>query len=255
MAKLSMRRNLALAATALLLMLAGGPFPARGQNAASDEGVRARVEQKFMKEGLLVGNDIHVTVENRTVTLTGNVRTLAQAETARKAAESEAKGYKVMSRLEAAGPDRPIRQIAESIMSAIDKYPSYYIFDSVGVGIDDAGVTTLKGWTYYPWSAEDFVKIAENQPGVTKIKNEITRLMSMSSDTALRFQVARLIYRRPLAASFARMSGPIHIIVNNSVVTLVGTVRSESDRSSYEQMVRSNTGALNVINELRVSGK
>lgn len=255
MTKISVLGNQVLAVMAVALILAGSPFPASGQNADADEAVRGRVEQRFMKEGLLVGNDIKVTVENRTVTLSGTVRTLAQVEHARKDAVSEAKGYKVVNSLGVAKTDLSLQQIADSIMEAIEKSPDYYIFDYVGVGVNEAGEATLKGWTYYPWSAEGFVKIAESQPGVTKIKNEITRLMSTDSDTALRFQVARLIYTRPLTSSFARMSGPVHIIVNNSVVTLAGTVGSASDKDSYEQMVRSNTGALNVVNALRVKQK
>jgi osmotically-inducible protein OsmY len=245
----------ALAGTAVVLVMAGSPIPARGQNPGADEAVKGRIEQRFMKEGLLVGNDIRVTVENRTVTLNGTVGTLLQVEQAGKDAVSEAKGFKIVNRLGVARTDLPIRQIAEHIMEAIEKSPDYYIFDYVGVGLDGAGVATLKGWTYYPWSAEEFVKIAESQPGVTKIKNEITRLMSTGSDTALRFQVARLIYTRPLTSSFTRMTGPVHIIVDNSVVTLAGTVNSKSDRESYEQLVRSNTGALNVVNALRVKEK
>jgi osmotically-inducible protein OsmY len=238
-----------------LLGLTGAASPASGQGQSAEAAVKGRIEQKFQKDGLLVGNDIQVAVENQTVVLSGTVRTLAQKEQAEKDARNEAKGYRVSNDLALAQADLTPQQIAEAIMGAIEKSSDYGIFDYVGLGVTEQGVVTLKGWTYYPSSAEEFVRIAKSQPGVEKVDNEIRRPLTTDADRALRLQVARLIYIHPRISSFARMNGPIHIIVNNGVVTLGGTVEREADIDGFERLVRSNTGAINVINALQVKRK
>jgi osmotically-inducible protein OsmY len=238
-----------------LLGLAEVASQASGQGQDAEAAVKSRIERKFQKDGLLVGNDIQVAIENRTVVLSGTVRTLAQKEQAEKDARSEAKGYRVSNEVALAPADLTPQQIAEAIMGAIEKSSDYGIFDYVGLGVTGQGAVTLKGWTYYPSSAEEFVRIAENQPGVEKVDNEILRPLTTDADRALRLQVARLIYLHPRISSFARMNGPIHIIVNNGVVTLGGTVEREADIDGFERLIRSNTGAINVINALHVKGK
>lgn len=251
------RISMAGAVAGLLMMavLAAGPLPAAPQDKNPDAAVKDRVEGKFKEQGLLLGNDIQVTVENKTVTLSGTARTLLQKEDAGRAARSAAKGYKIVNDIALAAVDLSPQQMAEGVMAAIDRSSSYYIFDYVGVAVTAAGVVTLKGWGSFPWSAPEFVKLAQSQPGVQKVVNEVQRLVIMDADRSLRLQVAVLIYTRPSGAGFTRQTGPVHILVNNSVVTLGGFVDREADIDGFEQLVRSNTGALNVINGLQVRKK
>jgi osmotically-inducible protein OsmY len=240
---------------AMIFVLAIGPAFARGQGQTSDADVKARVEEKFKQSGLLVGNEIAVAVENKTVTLTGTVRTLAQKEEAGQEAMAAAKGYKVANNLSLVNAGLSARQMADGIMAAIDKSASYFVFDLVGVDVTAEGEVTLKGWTSFPWSEKEFVKLAQAQPGVTKVRNEILRPMISDAERILRNQVARLIYIRPTGPNFSRMNGHVHIMVNNGVVTLGGTVDKESDVENYERLVRNNTGALGVVNGLQVRKK
>jgi osmotically-inducible protein OsmY len=242
-----------LAGLVAMLALMAWPVWASGQD--QNAAAKARIEQKFKEEGLLLGSDIRVTVENKTVTLTGTARTLAVKEQAGREAQAAAKGFKLVNDIALADSGLSPQQIAEGIMTAIDASPSYYIFDYVGVGVGTDGVATLKGWTYYPASATEFVKLAQAQPGARKVVNEIRRIMVTDADQALRLQVARLIYTRPTMMSFSRMNGPVHILVNNGVVTLGGFVDKESDVDGFERLVRFNTGALNVVNALQVRKK
>ena len=99
------------------------------------------------------------------------------------------------------------------------------------------------------------MKIAQAQPGVTKVENDLRPLLVSDSDNAVRLQVARAIYTRPTGPSFARMTGPVHILAENGVVTIAGTVKSEKDIEAYESLVRLSTGGLRVINELKVKVK
>jgi osmotically-inducible protein OsmY len=248
----AMRKTRVLVSFFSTLILAGGMALAGGQANDSPEAVKNRVVEKFKQSGLLVGNDIQVAVENKTITLTGTVRNLALKEQAGREALSVAKGFNLVNNITLAAVGLSTQQIAEAVMAAIEKSPSYFIFDFVGVSVTDDGAVTLKGWTTYPWSATDFVKLAQAQPGVQKVTNEIRRIVSTDADQTLRLVVARLIYTRPRTSSFSRMNGPVHILASNGVVTLGGTVDKESDIDGFERLVRFNTNAVNVVNALQV---
>ena len=231
------------------------PACAARQEKSPDQDVKAKIEESFKQSGLLLGNDIQVAIANKTVTLTGTVRTLAQKEQAGSAAKAAAKGFKIANDLAVAASGASPGELAEALTTAIEKSASYFIFDYVGVDVSAAGEVVLKGWTTYPWSAKEIVKLAQSQPGVKNVKDEIQRIMIMDPDRILRNQVALLIYIRPTGPSFSRMNGPVHIIVINGVVTLGGTVEKNTDAESYERLIRLNTGAISVNNGLRVKSK
>jgi osmotically-inducible protein OsmY len=239
----------------IAVMALAGAVALAAQDKDSAQAAQGRVTEKFKQTGLLLGNDIQVAVAEKTVTLTGTVRNLLQKEQAGREAEGAAKGFKVENNIVLAPSGRSPQQIAEAVMAAIENNPSYFIFDYVGLAVTPDGAVTLKGWTIYPWSTTDLVKAAKSQPGVQKVASEIGRILSSDSDQNLRLQVARLLYLRPTGPGFSRMTGPIHILVQNNVVTLGGTVEKESDIDAFERQVRYNTSASNVINFLRLRKK
>jgi len=241
-------------ALTVALALAGAAILS-AQDKDSPQAVQGRVMEKFKQTGLLLGNDIQVAVSEKTITLTGTVRNLFQKEEAGREAKSAAKGFKIENTIALVPSELSPQQIAEAVMAAIERSPSYFIFDYVGLSVTPERAVSLKGWTTYPWSATDLVKVAQSQPGVQKVENEIQRILSVDSDQALRLQVARLIYIRPTGPSFSRMNGPVHILVQNNVVTLGGAVEKEADIGGFERLVRYNTAASNVINFLRLGKK
>lgn len=247
------RITIALTVAAVLALAAAAG--AAAQDKDPGRAVQERVMEKFKQTGLLLGNDIQVAVAEKTVTLTGTVRTLFQKEQAGRETQDAAKGYKVVNSIALAPSGLSPQQIAEAVMAAIENNPSYFIFDYVGLSVTPEGDVRLKGWTIYPWSATDLVKVAQSQPGVQKVESDITRILSSESDQALRLQVARLLYIRPTGPGFNRMNGPVHILVQNNVVTLGGTVEKEADIDAFERLVRYNSGASNVYNFLRLRKK
>ncbi len=250
----SMKRiGMVLTVAAVLALTAAASAPAQDKDPG--QAVQEKVMEKFKQTGLLLGNDIQVAVAEKTVTLTGTVRTLFQKEEAGRQAQGAAKGHKVVNNIALAPSDLSPQQIAEAVMAAIENSPSYFIFDYVGLSVKPGGDVQLKGWTIYPWSATDLVKVAKSQPGVLKVESDIQRILSSDSDQALRLQVARLIYIRPTGPGFSRMNGPVHILVQNNVVTLGGTVEKDSDSDAFERLVRYNTNASNVYNFLRMRKK
>jgi osmotically-inducible protein OsmY len=54
---------------------------------------------------------------------------------------------------------------------------------------------------------------------------------------------------------FAHQPGPIHILVENGVITLAGKVKSLQESNSLENLVRYDTGAVSVVNDLEVKEK
>lgn len=250
----AMKKTSVLVSVISVLALAGAAVLA-AQDKDSPPAVQGRVVEKFKQTGLLLGNEIQVAVAEKTVTLTGTVRNLFQKEEAGRQAKGAAKGFKVQNEIALAPSALSPQQIAEAIMAGIENSPSYFIFDYVGLSVTPEGVVKLKGWTIYPWSANDLVKIAQSQPGVQKVESDIQRILSSDSDQALRLSVARLIYLRPTGPSFSRMNGPVHILVQNNVVTLGGTVEKQSDIDAFERLVRYNTGAANVYNFLSLRKK
>jgi osmotically-inducible protein OsmY len=214
--------------------------------------IQKTVEQELQKHGLLAGNAIQVGVGNGAITLTGTVQTLAQKNQAGLDAAAVKGHFSIENDITLVKSDLTPGQIAGGINMALNQGSSYGIFDRCEFLVDSEGVVTLAGWVYLRGHSADYTKIAEAQPGVTKVINQMKPVISSDVDNALRQQVAQLIYHRPMAATFARQTGPIHILVENGVVTLAGFVSSESDIKTYGNLVSNNTGALAIVNELRV---
>jgi osmotically-inducible protein OsmY len=233
-------------------LLGGFNFGSAQQANNQDSVIKSAVENKLQMHGILVDANVQVSVQNKVITLTGTVQTLALREQALKDASSVGKGYRIKNSLVLAKTDLTPEQIAGSVIKAIDNSDSYGIYDWVGLEVTKEGMVTLKGWVYVPQHRAEFVRIAQGTLGVTKVVDELTPVFGADSDNRLRLQTARLIYTRPVMRDFAHSTGPIHILVENSVVTLVGTVKTLGDRSSIENLVRDNSGALSVINELEV---
>ncbi len=255
MRKRFLNRTNILGIIGVFLLAALARFAVASPQEKNISAIQKAVEQKLQKHGLLAGNAIQVSVGNGVITLTGTVKTLAQKTLAGRDAASTKGSNTVENHLTLVESNLTPGQIAEGIGAALDKNSIYGIFDWCGFRIDSEGAVTLMGWVYLPGHIAEYTKLAEAQPGVTKVVNELRPIMSSDADNALRLQVARLIYLRPMAATFARQTGPIHILVENGVVTLAGTVSSEGDIRAYESRVRSNTGALAIMNELKVKSK
>jgi osmotically-inducible protein OsmY len=220
------------------------------QDKDRDSTVKGAVENKLHKDGILVNANVQVTVQNKVITLQGTIQTLAQGEQAVLDTSSVGKGFRIENNLVLAKTDLTAEQVAQSVMKAINTSDSYGIFDWVGLEASKEGEVTLEGWVFLPLHRGDFIKIAKGTPGVTKVVDKLKSVFTLESDNRIRIQTARLIYNRPAMRDFAHSPGPIHILVDNDVVTLVGTVKTLGDRSVIENLVRNNSGARGVINEL-----
>ena len=99
-------------------------------------------------------------------------------------------------------------------------------------------------------ASEIFERVAKIR-GVQDVQSSIKTLPPSQSDQRLRSNIARRVFR---SSHFQRVAGmlnpPFHIIVHNSVVTLVGYVQGEIEQRELVRIVTQTQGVLRVENQL-----
>ena len=215
----------------------------------SDLTVKVLVESELARRGL-AKNMIDVSVDDHIVTLSGTVSTLAERERIEQTARKTDAVSGVQNNLMVGVASD--MDIAKSVRKAILTNANYDAFDWVDAQVD-AGVVTLSGWVREPWRKSEFEKQMMNIAGVSKIDNEIKELPLSTYDDEIRIRVARTLYGSSMFNRYAiQANPPIHIIVDHGRVVLKGFVANTMDRQVAESMVRLNSLALEVKNELQV---
>jgi len=149
----------------------------------------------------------------------------------------------------AQGAPRKDFQIALDILNSVGGYHDYSIFDDVTVTVKD-GFATLTGKVIRRDVKNEIEKRTKKIRGVVGVKNEISVLPPSKFDEDLRIRVANAIYNNQAFWGYSTMvNPPIHIIVDGSQVTLVGTVRSDTDKK-LAQSLAMQAGAGNITNRL-----
>jgi hyperosmotically inducible protein len=149
------------------------------------------------------------------------------------------------------GENNIVREVRHELLML----PYYGVFDNLAYRVDGQTVTLI-GQVTRPTlksSAENVVKKIE---GVEKVNNQIEVLPLSPNDDRIRIATYRTIYSTPGLDRYALQAiPPIHIIVNNGKITLVGAVASEGDKNLAN--IRANTvpGAFSVTNELQVENR
>ena len=141
--------------------------------------------------------------------------------------------------------------VAEAVGQAIQRYPHYSVFDYLDGGID-TGVVTLWGKVTADREKADeiFERVAKIQ-GVQDVRSDIQTMPPSTADVNLRRSIFQAVSR---STHFERVSQarnpPFHIIVHNSVVTLVGYVQGEIEQRELVRIVTQTQGVLRVENQL-----
>lgn len=217
--------------------------------AQSPEQLRQAVEQELRGDRALRRLDVSVSGDE--VTLRGRVRHFwDKNEALRRAFEARGVGT-VVSEIEV-----PVQEdqeaLVEEVSRAIQRYPHYRVWDYIDGRIDD-GVVTLFGQVTpeRDKAGELFERIAKVR-GVQDVRVNLTPLSPSSSDDRLRNAIGRQLARSEHFERFASMTNPpFHIIVNNSVVTLVGYVQSRIEYLEMQRIVGQTQGVLRVDNQLQ----
>lgn len=145
-------------------------------------------------------------------------------------------------------------EIAAEVGQAIRSYRYITIWDYVGGGVVD-GVVTLNG-SVTPdrdKASELFERVAKI-PGVQDVQMRIARQSASRRDTDLRRGIAARALRHPSLSHYTLVGDivpPFRIVVDQGVVTLVGSVRSGVESRILESITRGAFETRDVVNLLQ----
>jgi hyperosmotically inducible protein len=146
-------------------------------------------------------------------------------------------------------------RLSRAIFHELVTLPYYGVFDQLGFEVD-RGTVTLKGQVRRPTLKRDAENAVKDLRGVEQVVNEIEVLPVSPSDDRIRLATYRAIYGHDTLQRYAIQAvPPIHIIVRNGRVTLVGWVGSKMDKTVATMQARSVSGVFEVTDELQVEGR
>jgi hypothetical protein len=176
------------------------------------------------------------------------------------------------------------KSTVEEIRKELLQLPYYGVFDFLAFS-HDKGVVTLMGYAYRPTLKADAERAVKRVPGVTEVQNKIEVLPVSQFDDELRWKTYYAIYRDPFLSRYAPGGGmlwghrhdlggvlhpmgfgmfagmepagdyPIHIIVKNGRITLLGVVDNEADKTIAGMKAKQVPGSFGVDNQLMVENE
>ena len=241
-----MHRHLSVAACALLAL--GVLFTEAAPASAQPSERLERVRDELRRERGL--RRLEVTVNGSEVTLTGGLDSFwLKSEAIRRALEVDGVETVVS---EITLPEGSDESIIGGVSRAVLNYPYYTVFDYLDGRVEN-GVVTLIGRVTSERDKRDevFERVAKVR-GVQDVQNQIVQMSPSTGDNRLRNSLAQQIFRNIHFQRFASYKNPpFRILVDRSVVTLVGYVQGEIERREMESIARQTFGVLRVHNQLQ----
>ena len=183
--------------------------------------------------------------------------------------------------IETASPRAYAQSVAEKqtisrVQGALERLPNYGVFDFLAFSLD-RGTVTLMGYAYRGNLKSDAGRAVKSVSGVDDVVNQIEILPPSLNDDRIRSATFYNIYTddflsryapggamnaRYEALTFARFPGmqpsgtyPIHIVVKNARMMLLGVVDNDGDKTLAGVRAREIKGVFGVENELAVAKK
>jgi len=176
----------------------------------------------------------------------------------------------------AAAQDRA-KDVRQEIRHELLQLPYYGVFDFLAFKYDK-GTAVLMGYAYALNLKQDAERAVKRVAGVDTVENRIEQLPPSQNDDDLRWKIYYAIYTDPFLSKYAPGGGmlwghrhrygggfngmwdglepagnyPIHIIVRNGRVNLMGVVDDPGDRTIAEMRARQVPGSFEVKNDLYV---
>lgn len=142
--------------------------------------------------------------------------------------------------------------LEDRVRHALATLPYYSVFDNLEFQVQGTNVM-LSGQVVRPTLKKEAENAVRQVADIGEVENRIEVLPLSPSDEAIRLATYRAIYRIPSFTKYAIMAvPPIHIIVKNGDVTLVGAVSSQGEKNLVNIRANSVPGVFSVENELRV---
>ena len=193
---------------------------------------------------------IEVSVQGSEATLSGRVPTFWAKDQAIKRALDVDGIETVASELEIPAVEDD-SDLAQDVAKAVQRYPNYTIWDDITGRVDGGRVTLSGRVTPDRAKADDIFERVAKVRGVQDVQSDIMTLPHSQSDWDLRRAIARRVFSSGHFERFARMPNPpFHIIVHNSIITLVGYVQSQIELLELQSIVAQTEGVLRVENRL-----
>jgi hyperosmotically inducible protein len=143
-------------------------------------------------------------------------------------------------------------KLTKEVRHELVMLPYYGVFDNLAYRVDGAKVT-LFGQVTKPTLKSDAERVVKHIEGVQTVDNEIEVLPLSPNDDQIRRATYRQIYTKPALQRYQMGAvPPIHIIVKNGNITLIGVVDSEGDKTQAGMAANGVAGAFGVKNELVV---
>jgi hyperosmotically inducible periplasmic protein len=133
------------------------------------------------------------------------------------------------------------------------KLPYVSVFDDVSFRVDGDNVI-LMGQVTRPLLKTDAEKLVRRVEGIKQVINRIEVLPLSPNDQAIRRATYLSLVRQPLLESyFMQTVCPIHIIVKDGNVTLLGVVSSEADANLARLTANAVPGVFSFTSQLEVA--
>ncbi len=150
-------------------------------------------------------------------------------------------------------PNAAGNSLAEQVRHQLVMLPYYGVFDNLEYEIQDNGKVVLSGQVTRPTLKNDAENVTGRLAGVGKVTNDIEVLPLSKVDDRIRIALYRTIFFNTQLDRYALQAvPPIHIIVKNGNVTLVGMVANQTDKDIAGILARGVPGIFKVTNSLEV---
>jgi hyperosmotically inducible periplasmic protein len=146
-------------------------------------------------------------------------------------------------------------RIAQEVRHQLVLLPYYTVFDNLEYKVEGSTVTIM-GQVTQPVTKDDAQSAVKSIEGVTKVNNQIQVLPLSPMDWQIRRAEFRAIYGGPGFDKYASQAvPPIHIIVDNGHVTLVGIVLNQMDKQIAYTRANAVPNVFSVTNDLQVENR
>jgi hyperosmotically inducible protein len=144
-------------------------------------------------------------------------------------------------------------KIIKEVRHELVMLPYYGVFDNLAYRVDGTKVT-LFGQVTKPTLKSDAERAVKKVEGVENVDNEIEVLPLSPMDDRIRLATYRAIFSKPPLQRYQMGAvPPIHIIVKNGNVTLIGFIDNETDKNLAGLAANGVPGVFKVTNDLIVS--
>ena len=138
------------------------------------------------------------------------------------------------------------------VTDKVQHYSQLTLYDDIQGRVRN-GIVYLSGSVTEERKQADIVERVAKVKGVQAIDNKIAVLPANQSDDQLRVRIATAIYRDEAFINYSMSDPPIHVIVNNGHVTLIGIVRSDLEKRKALEAARFVNGVLVVDDKVRLA--